>query len=73
MGKRIQVRCVRIDNFRHHRKLKLGASYFGIKNDNSWSICDLDGSFIGYYHVYQFMDISEWREDVINTIFDEKN
>ena len=66
------LKCIRIDDFKHHRKLKMGQSYHGVKNTSEflggWNIYDLNGNHIGYYHGYQFVEIDEYRDEQIDKI-----
>lgn len=64
----IIVKCVKIDNYEHHRKLKIGETYYGEKNYSSWIIYDLNRNYIGLYHDYQFIDIKNWREEQLNKL-----
>ena len=54
------VVCVKIGDFKHHRKLVIGKAYKCEVNRNNYYIIGSDGRALGYYPFELFLDEDEW-------------
>lgn len=69
----VLVKCIVEDNlYKHRSKPKIGELYYGDRAyyhpDSPWNIYDLKNNYIGRYHRYQFMEITEYREQQLKKL-----
>ena len=67
-----RVVCVKIGDFKHHRKLVIGKSYKCEFDCNNYYIIGSDGRALGYYPFELFLDEDEWiavnRDNKLNEL-----
>ena len=61
--------CVNInENFKHHRKLKVGEKYLVSKTSHTVSVYSMDNIYIGFYWLSMFISLSEKRNEILNDL-----
>jgi hypothetical protein len=67
-----RVVCVKIGDFKHHRKLVIGKAYKCEFDSNNYYIIGSDGRALGYYPFELFLDEDEWiatnRDNKLNEL-----